>query len=481
MLAGRQRRLTILALSALMIAGLFGAGAGAEAAPPSGQVSFSSAPSLFPKFGPNIHDYVVRCNDAPVTVDGHASGGWEAAIGNNPFRSGDFTETIPLSAGRAFVITVREEGRPQLYRYYVRCLPDNFPTYTFTRYGPVSPRFFGVNQAFFLPPERQYAIIFDNHGVPIWWHHVPAHGTRVLADGNVLWFDRSVNKWEIHRLDGSLVRALDGAPRGADVHDLELLGNGDYVVGGYVTQTHVDTSAYGGSSDAAVINTELQQVSPADQLVWNWRSQDHISLAETGRWWPWVVDNNTPWGYDIEHWNSIELAGNSVIASFRHLDAVYRIRKSTGEIIWKLGGTRTPERLEMRNDPRSYTFGAQHDARLLGDGTVTVFDNRTSLGYKRPRAVRFRIDAQSGTATLLQSITDPAVPASYCCGSARRLGNGDWLVAWGNNNPIGGYKPNGERTFLLDFDSTFSHRAEPVPPGAVSARDLRQGMSAKLR
>ena len=143
-----------------MIAGLFGAAA--EAALPPGQVSFSSTPSLFPKFGPNIHDYVVRCNNGPVTVQGHTPGGWEAAIGKNPFRSGDFSEVVPLSAGRAFTISVRDVGRTQLYRYYVRCLTGNFPQYSFTRYGPVSPNYFSVD-----PRESGYAIIFDNHGVPV--------------------------------------------------------------------------------------------------------------------------------------------------------------------------------------------------------------------------------------------------------------------------------------------------------------------------
>jgi hypothetical protein len=95
-----------------------------------------------------------------------------------------------------------------------------------------------------------------------------------------------------------------------------------------------------------------------------------------------------------------------------------------------------------------------------------------------PRAVRYRIDQETGTATLLESITDPAVPRSNCCGSARRLGNGDWLIHWGQNNGMGGYKPDGQRTFLLSLDSSFGYRAEPVPPGAVSAQDLRDGMRA---
>jgi hypothetical protein len=474
----RPQRLTIVALSALVAAGLFVPGARVGAAPPAGQVSFSE-PSLFPSFGPAIRDYVVRCNDAPVTVQGHASGAWRVAIGGHSFRRGDFSETVPLSAGRAFTVVAKRDGSAQLHRYHVRCLPSDFPAYTFNRYGPVSPKYFSVDRGF-IPLEERYGMIFDNNGVPIWWIRAPTWGSRVLASGNLLWFDFGAGQFEIHRLDGSLVRILDAVGNPANPHDLRLLGNGDYLVEADVMQSHVDTSAYGGSSDASVLNSDLQRVSSSGQLLWDWQSQGQIGLAETGRFWRWAINHPTldTGSYDILHWNSIEEAGDSVIASFRHLDAVYRIRKSSGEIVWKLGGTSTPQSLEVAKDPRANTFGAQHDARLLPDGTLTVFDNRTNLGQKRPRAVRFRIDEASGTATLLQSISDPDVPTSYCCGSARRLGNGDWLIGWGRNNPIGGYEPDGDRTFLLTFDTSWSYRAEPVPAGAVSAEELREGMRA---
>jgi hypothetical protein len=477
----RWRGLSLVATTALMVVSVGAAPAPAQ--PPLGQVRIQ-APSLFPKFKPGIRDYVVRCHDRPVRVKAHVSAPWEAAIGDHPYRDGDFTQATPLSTGQGFTITARKSGQTTLFTYHVRCLPTDFPTYTFTRYGPVSPRFFSVDQEF-VPNTTRYAIVFDGHGVPIWWYHAPARDPTVLSDGRVSWFDFGPRQYEIHHLDGTLVRTMNavgpnGNSRRANAHDLQLLPNGGYLLGADVEQAHVDTSAYGGSSDASVLDAELQEVGPGGGLAWDWRSQNHISLAETGRFWELVTRRPSEFGYDIVHWNSIEPDGNAVIASFRHLDAVYKIRKSTGQVVWKLGGTTTADSLAVKGDPLGNTFGAQHDARLLGDGTLTVFDNRTSLASRAPRAVRFRVDQQAGTATLLQAIRDPQVHASYCCGSARRLDNGDWLIDWGQNNGIGGYLPDGTRTFFLELNSPdehFSYRAEPVAP-SITARDFRAGMDA---
>ena len=45
-----------------------------------------------------------------------------------------------------------------------------------------------------------------------------------------------------------------------------------------------------------------------------------------------------------------------------YVGAVYSIDRSTGDINWKLGGTHTPESLEVKNDPNGdYPLGGQHD------------------------------------------------------------------------------------------------------------------------
>ncbi len=479
-------RLGILLSAALVIAGLFVAGAAQAQPPATGDVGFTTAPDLFPGFSPDVRDYVVRCNNAPVTVNGYTSSQWEAKVADHPFMSGDFTEAVPLTVGQAFTVGVRRVGKQTIYRYRVRCLPNDFPNYSYSRDGSVSPRFFGADVDFGPPLVHRYVMIFDDHGVPIWWDHVPGRDVTVLPSGNLLWFDRASNHWEIHRLDGSLIRTLDAVGQPANRHDLQVLGNGSYLAGSNVQQSHVDTSAYGGSGDADVANAELQQVGFGGDLRWRWKSQNHISLAETGHWWNWARTHPAPEGYDIMHWNSIEPDGRAVVASFRHLDAVYKIRKSTGRIVWKLGGTETSKSLTVKGDRHIKPLGGQHDARVLPDGTVTVFDNRSSpssAGDLTPEAVRFRIDPKKRTATLLESISDPNVSGSSCCGSARRLPNGDWLIDWGGGKAtgIGGYQRDGDRTFFLKFDSGFSYRAVPVPDGVVSAQDLRHGMVAMYR
>src|SRR5439155_6851687 len=83
-----------------------------EASQANGQARFGAA-SLFPKFAPNPHDYVVRCRNRPVTVRAHVPRGWEAAIGDHPYRRGDFSEVVPLVAGQGFIIAVRHVGRTQ--------------------------------------------------------------------------------------------------------------------------------------------------------------------------------------------------------------------------------------------------------------------------------------------------------------------------------------------------------------------------------
>jgi hypothetical protein len=442
--------------------------------------SFAVAPTdtMTPSFRTDRHDYAVRCGSEADHLEIDGVKGWRSRLGSGPYRGGDRVVRLRKRSARETRITFRREASGGTSTYHVRCLPRTFPDWSFRRFAPGGPRLFAMQLGY------RWAAIFDRNGTPVWWYRASGEpdNFQILPDGTVAFdpvdqADFQTGDYEIRTLRGKLLRVIRGANGAtADIHEIQLLSNGDYLLGAQV-EYQADATAYGGSADSTVIGIEIQEVKPNGDLVSSWSSRDHIGLAETGRWWNVPILDNEP--YDIVHWNSVEPVGkHRMLLSFRHLDAVYMVDRRSGEIDWKLGGTETPESLDVVDDPHGdYPLGGQHDARVLADGSITIHDNRTGLGDP-PRAVRYRVDAGAGVARLVQSISDPKIPSSFCCGSARRLDSGDWLVGWGGDGTVGGYGADGSPLFRLKLGLGFSYRANPVPDGAVSKRQLRKAMNA---
>jgi hypothetical protein len=228
-----------------------------------------------------------------------------------------------------------------------------------------------------------------------------------------------------------------------------------------------------------IVSAEVQEVDPAGKVVWRWNSRGHISLRETGRWWRSVLSNPRRRlhreAFDPVHINSIEPGNHGeVIISTRHTDAVYGIDRATGAIKWKLGGLPTGKSLRVVGDPATRLLGGQHDARLDRFGRLTIFDNGKDRP-RRPRVVFYRLDLNQDKAIYKGQLNDPEVKRSHCCGSARELPGGGWLVSWGDNPLVTGFDRQGKIAFRLHLPaSTF--RAVPTPPGATSIRRLERGM-----
>jgi hypothetical protein len=236
----------------------------------------------------------------------------------------------------------------------------------------------------------------------------------------------------------------------------------------------VDLTPYGGPANGAVVDGEIQEEDAAGHVVWRWNSKDHVSLAENVNWtgaYRTIGDGTEV--YDYIHLNSVQPDGDGYIISARHLDAIYRIDKATGAVRWKLGGTELPASLHVVGDTRRTRFSGQHDARLLPDGTLTVYDNHAP---RKPRAMRFRIDAAKGTATLLGQVAEPRLVWSPAEGSARLLPGGDWVVSWGATNLLSELRATNDPTWRLTLERGQSFRITPVLRGTLAASTLRRAM-----
>jgi hypothetical protein len=473
----RRLVIPILAAAALAAVALLAGGARAGAA---ASLSITSDQPFSPGFDRSISDYVVRCNGSPLNVAVSSDPATLVSVDGAAFQSGSFSRPVPLSSGQEFRIRVKQGLSTATY--YVRCLPSDFPAYSYERDGVPSHSLFAVTPSFGNPApySPNYAAIFNQDGVPVWWYRAPyaPNDAKVLDDSTLAYWSSGEGRYKILSLSGQFVRNVGVVGYYTDLHELQRLANGDYLVEAYVVRGGVDLTPFGGPKNTQVIDDLIEEITPLGAAVWSWDSGDHIGLDQTPqRWYDALFGGGPP--YDIVHLNSIEAHGDELILSMRHTDAVWAISKRTGNVLWKLGGVHSDKSMTVLGDPQAaYPLGGQHDARILPDGTLTVHDNNTGLAAAL-RAVRYRIDERLRTARLIQAVSDPQIPFSGCCGSARRLDDGSWLTSWGGNPVVAGYSAGGARTFALVFGGVFSYRANPVPR-SVSTQTLRSGMDAQF-
>ena len=497
MIRGRMGKLPwaacITLIAVAVVAAVTRTGSAADAQAP-GPVAVQVDPSLQPGFAPAAPDYAVRCDPGKsVALTFDASGSTRVSVNGGPARSGHSTAHVRLVAGRALGFAI--DSGPDAGDYHVRCLPKDFPDYRVNLNGQPQAGWYVVSPDHFGAGIPDYTIVFDSHGAPVWWMRdskgAPMNAS-LLPHSIIAWYTYTGGPFGVdsevgygaHTLDGKLVHTYKAHGGPTDLHELQVLPNRHAMVIRYkVRRKRVDLSRYPqGSRDARVVDGQAQEVDRGGKLVWSWNTKDHLALSEVDRWLPFgdpVQLRDGRWVRDIAHMNTIDPHGRRLLISVRYADAVYEIDRSSKRVLWKLGGTHTRESLRFVGDPLGgSSFGGQHDARLSDDGALlSVFDNR-SHRKGPPRAVVYRIDPTHRTATLLESITDPSIKESDCCGGARRLPGGDWVIAWGHHTLMTETDSNGNRVLALRFPDRTSYRAVPVLPGGLDPARLRAGMDA---
>ena len=490
-MTGSGRRLLLLGLvvAGLLALAIVGWGIATEAQPaedPSVRVD-----GVFPDFDPGETHYVSRCGRGAEPIRAEANGAAELAVGPRPAQKGVVQIDPGVLPGEDFPITVLDGGQRSTYR--VRCLPADFPEWRFEQLSATASGLFVVSFKA-SRDSRPWVIVFDGEGVPRWWYSPETRALwgQILGNGAISWarsfgdgygLDRRMAH-EVRTPAGKLLRLIRTRDSIIDGHELRELQDGNFLIDSYIPG-RANLRRFGGPANAAVVSAEIEELDPRGRVLWRWSSRRHIDLDETGRWWRNVLSNAKPGlralpTFDPVHINSIEPRGtDEVVISTRHTDAVYGIERPSGEVLWKLGGSRTADSLRVIGDPARKLLGGQHDARIAADGSLSIYDNGKDRP-RRPRVVFYRLDPSEGKATYLGQLNDPAVKASHCCGSARQLPDGGWLVSWGDNPLVTAFDKEGQIAFRLHLPaSTF--RAVPAPAGATSPAELDRGLEAMER
>jgi Arylsulfotransferase (ASST) len=186
--------------------------------------------------------------------------------------------------------------------------------------------------------------------------------------------------------------------------------------------------------------------------------------------------NNVATPFDYFHVNSIEpdKDGNLLISG-RNTWSVYKVNRSTGAVMWTLGGKSSSFRLGP-----GASFAFQHDVRVqaYGDQFLTMFDDGAGPPYvhSQSRALKLELNLKRKTADIVsQHVHTPPLLSSFE-GNDEQLPNRNDFVGWGQQPFFSQYNAQGKLVFDGRFvDANITYRAyrfqwsgTPADPPAVA-------------
>jgi hypothetical protein len=386
-----------------------------------------------------------------------------------------------------------------------------------------------------IGPGVPYAFVLDGNGVPVWYQKLidanainvePLPGDVIAWSPNAgpgLGVGNNISAYTGFNLDSqTTIPSLPAGVTPTDPHELLPLPNGDRMMISTPTVSK-DLSTLGNGSGGATASQAnntvndciVQEVNAAGQDVWSWDAATHIGLDETN------TANGSPfagpaWGLvnwegqvsaDIYHCNSVAVDEDTsspdsgdVLVSMRNLNAVFLIDRTTGNVVWKLGGTAfTP------NDPETSQpvpavhlaptgdsetmFCGQHDARFVPTPDpavedVSVYDDHTNC-TGAARGVEYALNIGGGTATPDWQYDQPDGKSVGATGSFRRMpdasngiGSGSGVIGWGLSTfPSGVTEVDSSGNILCDIrfsGGLIEYRAIKVPADQVNLQLLRE-------
>jgi hypothetical protein len=313
-----------------------------------------------------------------------------------------------------------------------------------------------------------YLLILTPQGKLVYYQYVgddkSAFDFKKQPNGLLSYYDL---KYHAYYLMNSNYNIVDSYTAGdgytADLHELQILPNGDALLMAYDTET-IDMSKVvpGGKKDAAVTGLVIQELDPSKNVIFEWRSWDHFQMQDS-------TSDLTQQQIDLVHGNALALASDgNLLLSSRNQSEVTKINLQTGAVIWRLGGKANQFKF-IGGKPFAY----QHDVSQLPNGDITIFDNQgTTQNPAASSGIEYKLDETKMTATVVwQTTHDPPVFGTYM-GDTQRLPDGNTFIDWGAAYVGKGYQyvtltelgPDNSTLLELSFDQPYvSYRAFIFP------------------
>jgi hypothetical protein len=301
---------------------------------------------------------------------------------------------------------------------------DYFPPVTINvNNNPAEGKIFFYNISALATENDRFYSIMENDGTPFFAEQDNDRGLSfTLQKSGYLTFWNNKNFFVMD----STYNVIDtiGCVNGydADWHEFQLLESGHAFLIAWDVQI-IDMSAIvpGGQEYASVEGFVIQELDEDENLVFQWRSWDHFDITD-------AVDVDFTTSYvSYTHGNALDVdSDGNILVSSRLMNEITKIDRTTGDIIWRLGG---------KNNEFTFVgdggFCRQHDIRRISNGNITLFDNGNCHEPQISKAKEYSLDETNKIATLVWEYEHPKQIHCETMGNVQRLSNGNTFINWG--------------------------------------------------
>ncbi len=266
------------------------------------------------------------------------------------------------------------------------------------------------------------AVMYDMEGRPVWYNahrlgrigDVRFIGDRILAQsmGDIL--EKMPAAMEVD-LAGKVLWRGPNQPflqvDGSYHHHFEKSPGGTYLS---VISRQIDKT----------VGDVVVELDSSHKKIWTWKGFEHLR--------PDVSLDDSSFGvYAWTHINALVMdsANDWVLINARNISAIFKLRKSSGEVLWALGKGR-----DFAGDPEAKYpwFQMPHALEKLPNGNLIMLDNgKQERGFAR--ALEYAIDEDARTTRIVWQYRggeDDRFFSNYW-GDADRLPNGNTLISVG--------------------------------------------------
>ncbi len=333
-------------------------------------------------------------------------------------------------------------------------------------------------------------MIFEGAGNLVWFDPLP-HGTEATNlqvqqyDGQpvLTWWQGRIPPQGFGQgeeiIDNSAYRQIGRVHAGngdlADLHEFHITPQGTALLTVF-QPVACNLSFLGGPSSGAVTDSLFQEIDLRTGLVRReWASLDHVGLNES---YSSARGSSTIWPFDYFHLNSIDqLANGTTLISARNTSTLYELNTLTGQIQARIGGRHSSVKLS----PGAAT-AYQHDASVLPNGTISVFDNGgVPKVHSQSRGLVLAVNANTNTDRVVAEYAHSAPPLlAGSQGDMQTLADGNVFIGWGAEPYFSEYSASGQLLYDAHMHGSYqsyrSYRFEwtgaPSAPPAIAATKL---------